>query len=532
MSRTQSIAAPRIRCAIYTRKSTEEGLEQEFNSLDAQREAGEAFIMSQRHEGWTVMPQRYDDGGFSGGNMERPALERLLQDVENHRVDCVVVYKVDRLSRSLLDFARIIEAFDRNGVSFVSVTQQFNTSTSMGRLILNVLLSFAQFEREIIGERIRDKVAAAKRKGKFTGGTPPLGYDVDSEKTRLVVNPEEAKLVRHIFKRFAEIGSPLTIAEELNKKGVTTKAWMTKNGVFREGKPWNKMHIYRVLYNRTYIGEVIHKDKTYPGEHEAIVPKDLWQRAHAVIDDNRRHRSQHVRAKAPALLKGLIRCGACDKAMSPVSTGPAHKNYRYYTCGRASKSGYNNCPVRSVPAGDIEGAVIQQLRAIFKSPEMIAQTYQATRELEAEELERLRAERTGLESRLAELKQTAARLMDSGASDRETNDEIRRTNDEFIDTQHRFQDVDDEIQGMQARLVSERDVAESLRMLDPVWDELFPLEQSRIVHLLVERVTVNTDGMSIRIRGSGLHSLVSEIRDPAPSDVEEAACDRERSFAG
>lgn len=522
---------PRVRCAIYTRKSTEEGLEQEFNSLDAQREAGEAFVISQKHEGWTAMPQRYDDGGFSGGNLERPALERLLEDVENHRVDCVVVYKVDRLSRSLLDFARIMEAFDRNGVSFCSVTQQFNTSTSMGRLVLNILLSFAQFEREIIGERIRDKVAAAKRKGKFTGGTPPLGYDVDSERTALVVNPEEAKLVRHIFKRFAEIGSPLTVADELNKKGITTKAWLTKNGTFREGKPWNKMHIYRVLYNRTYLGEVIHKDKTYPGEHEAIITKDLWTRAHVVIDDNRRHRSQHIRAKAPALLKGLIRCGACDKAMSPVSTGPAHKNYRYYTCGRASKSGYNNCPVRSVPAGDIEGAVIQQLRVIFKSPEMIAQTYQATRELEAEELERLRSERTELESRLTELKQTASRLMDSGASDRETNDEIRRTNEEFVDTQHRFQDVDDEIQGMQARLVSERDVAENLRRLDPVWDELFPLEQSRIVHLLIERVTVNTDGMNIRIRSNGLHSLVSEIRDPVLNDVEGTAGQQERSCA-
>jgi len=513
MSKTQSITTPRIRCAIYTRKSTEEGLEQEFNSLDAQREAGEAFIISQRHEGWTVMPQRYDDGGFSGGNMERPAMERLIEDVVNHRVDCVVVYKVDRLSRSLLDFAKIIETFDRNGVSFVSVTQQFSTTTSMGRLTLNILLSFAQFEREIIGERIRDKVAAAKRKGKFTGGTPPLGYDVDPEKTRLVVNPDEARLVRHIFKRFTEIGSPLTIAEELNKKGITTKAWMTKKGVFREGHPWNKTHIYRALYNRTYLGEVLHKDKTYPGEHEAIVTRDLWQRAHAVIEENRRHRSQHIRAKAPALLKGIIRCGACDKAMSPVSTGTAPKNYRYYTCGRAAKTGYHNCPVRSVPAGDIEGAVIGQLRAIFRSPEMVAQTYRATRELEAEELERLRAEKLELEARLAELKQTASRLLDSGASDRDTNDEIRRTNEEFVNTQHRFQDVDDEIQGMQARLVSERDVAECLRKLDPIWDELFPLEQTRIVHLLIEHVIVNPDGMNIRIRGNGLHSLVSEVRD-------------------
>ena len=507
------ITTPRVRCAIYTRKSTEEGLEQEFNSLDAQREAGEAFIISQRHEGWTVVPQHYDDGGFSGGNMERPALERLLEDVENHRIDCVVVYKVDRLSRSLLDFTKIIEIFDRNNVSFCSVTQQFNTSTSMGRLVLNILLSFAQFEREIIGERIRDKVAAAKKKGKFTGGTPPLGYDVDPEKTRLIVNSEEAKLVRHIFKRFAEIGSPITIADELNRKGITTKAWMTKKGVFREGKPWDKMHIYRVLYNRTCLGEVVHKDKTYPGEHEAIITKDLWQRAHAIIEDNKRNRSQYVRAKAPALLKGIIRCGACDKAMSPVSTGSPGKTYHYYTCGRASKSGYNNCPVKSVPAGDIEAAVIQQLKSIFKSPEMIAQTYQATRELEAEDIERLCTERTELETRLAELKQSASKLLNSGTSNSETADEIRRINEEFIDTQHRFQDVDEEIHGMQARMVSERDVAESLRRLDPICDELFPLEQSRIVHLLIESVVVNTDGMNIKIRGNGLHSLVSEIQN-------------------
>jgi site-specific DNA recombinase len=201
--------------------------------------------------------------------------------------------------------------------------------------------------------------------------------------------------------------------------------------------------------------------------------------------------------------------------MSPVSTGTAHRNYRDYTCGRASKTGHSNCPVKSVPAGDMEGAVIQQLRAMFKSPEMIAQTYQATRGLEAEELERLRSERTELEARLAELKQAASRLLDSGASDSETTDEIRRTNEEFADTQRRFRDIDEEIHGMQARLVSERDVAESLRRLDPIWDELFPLEQSRIVQLLVERVTVNVDGMNIRIRSNGLHSLVSEVRNTA-----------------
>lgn len=514
MTRNQTtITTPRVRCAIYTRKSTEEGLEQEFNSLDAQREAAEAFILSQRHEGWTVVPQHYDDGGFSGGNMERPALERLMQDVENRRIDCVVVYKVDRLSRSLLDFAKIMDVFEQNGVSFASVTQQFNTSTSMGRLVLNVLLSFAQFEREIIGERIRDKVAAAKRKGKFTGGTPPLGYDVDSERHRLVVNPDEAKTVRFIFKRFAELGSPLMLMNELNKKGITTKAWMTKTGVFREGKPWGTMHIYRVLYNRTYLGEVIHKDKTYPGEHEAIVTPEMWRRAHMVIDENTKSHAKHARAKAPALLRGIIRCGECDSAMSPVSATSKDRVYRYYQCGHASKYGRSTCPVKSVSAGEMEGAVIHQLRAIFRAPEMIAQTYHAAKELEIEDLNRLKEERTDLEHRTTALKDAAARLMESGNADSETAGEIRRTNEEFVALQHRLNDITEDIAILQSRMVSEREVADALRKLDPIWDELYPVEQTRIIQLLVEQVTVNTDGMRIRIRSNGLHSLVSELKD-------------------
>jgi len=510
--KTNATTNPRVRCAIYTRKSTEEGLEQEFNSLDAQREAGEAYVTSQRHEGWTVMPQQYDDGGYSGGTIERPALERLLQAVENRRIDCVVVYKVDRLSRSLLDFARIMEVFERNDVSFVSVTQQFNTSTSMGRLILNVLLSFAQFEREIIGERIRDKVAAAKRKGKFTGGTPPLGYDVDSEKCRLVLNPEEAKVVRHIFRRFAEIGSPQTVAEELNKRGVTTKAWMTKRGVFREGRPWHKMHIYRVLYNRTYLGEVIHKDNTYPGEQESIVTKEMWERAHAVIESNRGERRHYVRAKVPALLKGIIRCGVCDKAMSPVATESKGKLYRYYLCGRASKNGYDSCPVKSVSAGEVEQAVIHQLRSIFSSPEMVAQTFAEATRLEAADITHLVDQKASLAARLDELKTAAAGLMDYGKTNGEAAQEIRRTNEEFIDTQRGLQEVSDELQLLQSRLVDERDVSECLRRLDPIWEELYPMEQCRIIKLLVEHVIVRLDGMDIRIRTDGVHSLMSELR--------------------
>ena len=256
-----------IRCAIYTRKSTDEGLEQEFNSLDAQREAAEAYIASQRAEGWQCLPERYDDGGYTGGNMDRPALKRLLSDIETGKIDTVVVYKVDRLSRSLLDFSQLVGLFDKHKVSFVSVTQQFNTTTSMGRLTLNILLSFAQFEREIIGERIRDKVAAAKKKGKHTGGPPVLGYDIDAPNRRLVVNPAEADLVRRIFKLFLQLGSGMKVAKALNADGFRTKAWTTRNGKVRPGQPWDKIAVNRVLNNVKYVGQVSHWGKLYDGEH-------------------------------------------------------------------------------------------------------------------------------------------------------------------------------------------------------------------------------------------------------------------------
>ncbi|MEK7678932.1 MAG: recombinase family protein, partial [Deltaproteobacteria bacterium] len=239
-----------LRCAIYTRKSTEKGLEQEFNSLHAQREACEAYIASQRHEGWTALSEHYDDPGFSGGNMERPGLRKLMRDIERGKIDCIVFYKLDRLSRSLMDFVKLAEFFERHNVTFVSITQQFSSTTAMGRLTLNILLSFAEFERAISAERVRDKIAAAKKKGKYLGGTPPYGYNVDYKNTKLVVNQEEAKLVRHIYKRFIEIGSCLGMAKELNAKGVPTKSWTTKNGSFHQGGAWNTTHVYRDISAR------------------------------------------------------------------------------------------------------------------------------------------------------------------------------------------------------------------------------------------------------------------------------------------
>src|SRR5713101_1990943 len=284
MSKAPTRSGRTLRCAIYTRKSSEEGLEQEFNSLHAQREACEAFIRSQRHEGWSCLLQAYDDGGRSGGNLERPALQLLLADIREGKVDVVVVYKIDRLTRSLADFAKIVEIFDAKGVSFVSVTQQFNTTTSMGRLTLNVLLSFAQFEREVTGERIRDKIAASKRKGMWMGGVPPLGYAARDRK--LVIIPGEAATVRDVFRRYAALGSVRLLTAELEADGIAGKSWTSASGRSWGGQPIARGALYLMLQNRIYRGEIVHKDQSYPGEHEPIIGSELWDAVQARLSAN------------------------------------------------------------------------------------------------------------------------------------------------------------------------------------------------------------------------------------------------------
>jgi DNA invertase Pin-like site-specific DNA recombinase len=322
-----------------------EGSVCDTDSLDAQREACAAYIDSQRHEGWLALDDRYDDGGYSGGTLERPALQRLIRDIEAGRVDTVVCYKIDRLSRSL----KLVDVFERNSVTFVSVTQSFCTTTSMGRLTLNILLSFAQFERELAGERIRDKFAASRRKGIFMGGHPPLGYDVRDRK--LVVNPAEAELVRLIFLRFLDLGSALLLIRELNAGGYRTKSWTTQAGTFREGRPFDKGTLYKILRNRTYLGEAVHKGKSYAGEHEPIVDRATWDRVHEVLTANARRRGNEVRARTPAPLRGLMRCTHCGAAMTPTHTRRRGRLYRYYVCLGASRRGHDTCRcARSLPA--------------------------------------------------------------------------------------------------------------------------------------------------------------------------------------
>jgi site-specific DNA recombinase len=325
------VKPPRKRSAIYTRKSSEEGLDQEFNSLDAQREAGEAYVKSQSSEGWVLLPDRYDDGGYSGGSMERPALKALLADVEAGLVDVIVVYKIDRLTRSLADFARMVELFDRQGVSFVSVTQSFNTTSSMGRLTLNVLLSFAQFEREVTGERIRDKIAASKAKGMWMGGTLPLGYDLPTDKSRaLVVNEIEAETVRHIFQSYIKLQSVHALERQLAAEGIVTKVQKRRDGSQRGGVPFSRGALLHLLRNRTYLGLIVHKDKQHQGVHEAIVDQQLFDKVQALLDTKARRSDVKDTGRGKAMLVGRL-FDADGNPMSPsFSRGKSGRAYRYY----------------------------------------------------------------------------------------------------------------------------------------------------------------------------------------------------------
>ncbi len=363
-------STPAVRCAIYTRKSTEEGLDQDFNSLQAQREAAEAFIQSQKHAGWTLLPQRYDDGGFSGGTMERPALQHLLEDVDARRIDCVVVYKVDRLSRSLLDFARLMDRFDQRSVSFVSVTQQFNTTTSLGRLTLNILLSFAQFEREIISERTRDKMSAARRKGKWVGGTPVLGYDVDPGGRRLVVNPKEALRIREIFALYTKHPSLAAVVAELQRRRWKTKSWKSQNGTAHRGRVFTHTSLRRLLTNAIYAGKVEHRGALYQGEHGSIVEPAVWEQVQDQLRAGRRRGTAVVRTQQKALLAGLLLCDSCQRPMIATYTAKRGRRYRYYVCQTARQKGWAACPTKSVSAGMIEPSVIAQLRSALQSDEL------------------------------------------------------------------------------------------------------------------------------------------------------------------
>lgn len=456
----------RMRCAVYTRKSSEEGLDQEYNSIDAQRDAGHAYIASQRAEGWIAVPDDYDDPAFSGGNMERPALKRLLTDIEAGKIDVIIIYKIDRLTRSLSDFSRMVEVFERQGVSFVSVTQQFNTTTSMGRLMLNVLLSFAQFEREVTGERIRDKVAASKAKGMWMGGVPPLGYDVVERK--LVINEPEANLVRDIFARYAEHGSAAQLVRELQIEGHTTKSWVTQGGRHREGKTIDQQYLFTMLRNRLYLGEICNHDNCYPGQHQAIVTRDVWEAAHAIIDKRKQGPRTRDTGKQ-ALLTGLLYAPDGQRMLPTYTQKKGGKRYRYYVPyldKRQSASASQS--IGHLPAAEIEAAVLVQVHQALQQPEMIVGVWQST--LAMKERDQL----------------------------------------------------------------DEPTVLVAMRQMSTVWEQLFPIEQHRILRLLIERVQLHDDGLEIIWqqdgwrefgRKLGSHALIEEQREPEDAYHAVADCE-------
>jgi DNA invertase Pin-like site-specific DNA recombinase len=450
MSGPEGTTKKRLRCAVYTRKSSEEGLDQEYNSIDAQRDAGQAYIASQRAEGWIAVADDYDDPAFSGGNMERPALKRLMKDIEAGKVDIVVVYKIDRLTRSLADFSKMVEVFERQGVSFVSVTQQFNTTTSMGRLMLNVLLSFAQFEREVTGERIRDKIAASKRKGIWVGGVPSLGYDVINKK--LVINEAEAAVVRRMFRDYPRVGSTTMLVQQLRLEGITSKSWISQSGKDRVGKLIDKGALYKILNNPIYVGDIRHKGVAYPGEHEAIVTRGQWEVVQtALASKPNGAKKGQIRTERPALLKGLI-FTKDGRAMTPHSTkGHGGRLYRYYLSTRDSKEGHGSSGVKMLPAGEIEQAVMVHVRAILGSAEVVTQVWREIKKIE-----------------------------------------------------------DTAVAGM-----TEIQVAAALHRIDQVWNQLFPLEQYRIVQLLIERIIISTNELQVKLHPNGVENLALDvIRNP------------------
>ena len=500
-----------IRCAIYTRKSHEEGLEQEFNSLDAQREAAEAYIESQRMQGWQTLPDRYDDGGFSGGNMERPGLQRLLADVDAGKVDVIVVYKIDRLSRSLVDFMKMIERFNQKGVSFVSVTQHFNTTDPTGRMFLGVLITFAQYEREVIAERIRDKVAATKRRGKYCGGPAILGYDVDREQKKLLVNPEESPLVKHIFRRFTQLGAAKSLAAELNKQGYRTKSWTTKKGERREGRAWNTGHIYRLLGNHIYIGEVVYKGKGYPGEQEAIISKALWEKARGILSENTRAKLTKAKTKMISPLEGVVRCGHCDGAMGLTYTKKGPRRYTYYLCAKDAKRAISRCRLKRIPAGDIEKVVLEQLGAVFRTPTLISQTYFAAKGMEKAERERLLKQKVHLEANLLKVRQRALVEVSPGSNGHESEKTLAKLNQEAVTLSRQLAEISAKAQAFETDLVTEREVSEAFQSVDTFWEDLFPLERNRLVQLLVEKVEIRETGIDMELKTQGLTHLIIEL---------------------
>jgi len=495
-----------IRCAIYTRKSTDEGLNQDFNSLDAQREAAEAYILSQKHDGWTLVPTQYSDGGYTGANIERPGVRQLLADIEAGKIDCVVVYKVDRLSRSLIDFARMMGLFEKHGVCFVSVTQQFNTNTPLGRLTLNILLSFAQFEREIISDRTRDKQVAARKKGKWTGGHILLGYDLDQQSKKLVINPEEASRIREMFNLYLEGTSVIEIVQLFDRRGWRNKQWTTQDGKLYGGSPLRRCHIYNLLGNILYTGQVKVGDEVYPGEHEAIIDQRTFELARVKLQENTWKAGNPHRVKFDALLRGLIYCSCCGSGMYSTYSANKQRRYRYYVCYRSQQKVDGYCNSRSVSAPSVEEAVVESIRRVGVHPDVLAETAHTARQRLGEILSGLRDELNTVNGRVKNLKSQVARLRNPELA------RLAEIREQIAMGEARAEELRKEILRREKQRIDEKDLRRTMDSFEEVWKAMNLEEQRTLLRQLVEKVGYDgrTGKVTVSFKSAGVKELVQK----------------------
>jgi len=499
----QNEVAPR-RCAIYTRKSVARGLEQAFNSLEAQYDSCASYIQARATEGWQIIPARYDDGGYSGKDMDRPQFRRLMADVAAGKIDIVVVYKVDRLSRSLLDFAQVMQAFDAAGCAFVSVTQHFSTADAMGRLTLNILMSFAEFEREMIAERTKDKIAAARRRGKWTGGPVPFGYRVADR--RLVVEPGDGRVVQHVFRRYEVLKSACLVANELEDAGMARQR--VRGGPTR---PWDKKDVLRILTNPVYAGFIRCGDERVRGEHEPLIDEATFERVQQLLATQRPRATPKTR-NPEYLLRGLLRCGGCGAAMTAASTKATSATYRYYRCTTRDRQGTRACPVQPVPAAAAEAAVVAQIARLAHDPAVVAAV---SAEVEA----RTAQARSALETERGELVARSECLSTeyverSGAEDEaaERAARLAALSEELALVDARLHHIDDQLSHLARADTDVRSVGELLADFDAVWTVLTPENRGRVVRSLVEHVTVDADGAAhIDLVGAGAAVALAQV---------------------
>jgi DNA invertase Pin-like site-specific DNA recombinase len=513
-----------LRCAIYTRKSDSAGLEQEFSSIDAQRETCELFILSQGHRGWKALPDRYDDGGFTGANLDRPAFRRLQVDIEAGKVDVLVVHRVDRLSRSLLDFVKLMETFTAKGVTFVSVTQNFTTADAMGRLVLNLLMSFAEFEREMIAERTRDKIAAARRRGMWTGGQVALGYDIVQKK--LVVNEAEAIVAREIFAAFIEHRSIVAVIRLLNERGRTTKRHQAESGRTRAAHPWTKDAVLRVLKNPIFAGLIRAGEKLVAGAHQALIDMGTWEKAQALLS-GRAPIAAPVRNPA-YFLRGILRCAACGAAMTPASTRREDAEYRYYRCLTRDKEGVGACPTKPLPAGPIEDHVVGRVREATADGRLAADVAARLAERVGAERAELQAERQTLPGAIARLSAEGRRLAEAagatdGAARRLIEERLRNVGEDLAAREARLAAVERRLGALTSLEVEGAWVERALREFDGMWELLTLDNRARLVRAVVTAVEIDQAAGQVTVRLADLSDVAGRLRPSAAPDGREGA---------